>query len=71
MSKTKKQPQTGTHPLSGVIEVNDVQVLQSEVSRLQAQLKEEKLRADAYDEMIQVAESKFNIAIRKKAGAKR
>jgi len=37
---------------------------------LQAQVKQASLRADAYDEMINVAESKFNIAIRKKAGAK-
>lgn len=50
---------------------NDVQVLQEEVTRLRAQLKQEQLRADAYDEMINVAESKFNIAIRKKSGAKR
>jgi hypothetical protein len=32
---------------------------------------EERLRADAYDELIRVAETKFRIAIRKKAGTKR
>jgi dsDNA-binding SOS-regulon protein len=48
----------------------DIKFLQSEVVRLQSALKQEKLRADAYDEMIHVAESKFKIAIRKKAGAK-
>lgn len=48
----------------------DIKTLEREVIRLQAQLKQESLRADAYDEMINVAESKFNIAIRKKAGAK-
>jgi len=71
MSKTKKQPQTGRQSHSVAIEVNDIHVLQAEISHLQAQLKAEKLRADAYDEMINVAESKFKIAIRKKAGAKR
>ncbi|MDR1369770.1 MAG: hypothetical protein LBJ72_06550 [Dysgonamonadaceae bacterium] len=51
--------------------VNEVRSLQAEVVRLQAQLKAANLRADAYDEMINVAESKFKIAIRKKVGAKR
>ena len=55
---------------ASAIETADIKALQSEVIRLQAQLKRESLRADAYDEMINVAESKFNIAIRKKAGAK-
>jgi transposase len=65
----KSNPQR--QPLVAATQVKDVQSLQAEVSRLQAQLKEERLRADAYDEMIQVAESKFKIAIRKKAGVKR
>ena len=60
-----------TQPLAAVSPEKDVQSLEAEVSRLQAQLKHERLRADAYDEMIQVAESKFNISIRKKAGVKR
>ena len=47
-----------------------VQELQKEVLELRKQLAEEKLRADAYDEMINVAEGKFNIRIRKKVGAK-
>jgi DNA-binding transcriptional regulator LsrR (DeoR family) len=65
-SKTQAQPAPAAAP-----QVNDVTALQAEVVRLQAQLKHARLRADAYDEMIHVAESKFNIAIRKKAGAKR
>ena len=57
---------------SSTSEVSDLKFLQSEVIRLQSQLKQESLRADAYDEMINVAESGFNnIAIRKKVGAKR
>ena len=49
---------------------DDVKALQAEVTRLQKELKNEKLRADAYDIMIDIAESKFNIPIRKKAGAR-
>ncbi len=51
--------------------VNDIASLQAEISRLEFQLKQERLRADAYDEMINVAESKFKVSIRKKVGAKR
>ena len=68
MPKSKKLQ---SHPRVSSTEVNDVQFLQAELARLQAQLKHERLRADAYDEMINVAESKFKISIRKKAGAKR
>ena len=57
--------------IASVSDASDIKALQREVIRLQAQLKEESLRADAYDEMINVAESKFNISIRKKVGAKR
>jgi transposase len=49
----------------------DVESLQREVIRLQSELRHERLRSEAFDEMINVAESKFNIAIRKKVGAKR
>ncbi|MCR5709667.1 MAG: transposase [Bacteroidales bacterium] len=48
----------------------EVQELQKEVLELRKRLIQEKLRADAYDEMINVAEGKFKINIRKKAGAK-
>jgi hypothetical protein len=69
MPKTKSKLQE--QPAAIVPSVQEVKSLQSEVAHLQAQLKHERLRADAYDEMINVAETKFNIAIRKKAGAKR
>ena len=49
----------------------EVQELQKEVLELRKRLVQEKLRADAYDEMINVAEGKFKIKIRKKVGAKR
>ena len=66
MRKSKPPSQ----PLSASTQVKEFKSLQVEVSRLQSQLKHERLRADAYEEMIHVAESKFNISIRKKAGAK-
>lgn len=48
----------------------DIESLRKEIDSLKKQLSKETLRADAYDEMINIAEKKFNIAIRKKAGAK-
>ena len=48
----------------------DLESLRKEIADLKNQLSKETLRADAYDEMINIAEKKFNIAIRKKAGAK-
>ena len=51
-------------------ESNDVKELQEELKRLRAQLLEAEIKAEAYDELINVAEAKFNIQIRKKAGAK-
>ena len=50
-------------------QVSEVKALRGEIARLQIRLKEERLRADAYDEMINVAESMFKISIRKKAVA--
>ncbi len=44
---------------------------EQKIARLEQALKEARLRADFYDEMITVAESKFDIQIRKKVGAKR
>ena len=44
--------------------------LQAELKKLRAQLTKAEIKAEAYDELINVAEAKFNIQIRKKAGAK-
>jgi len=66
-TKSQKSPQ----PASENPSVSDVKALESEISRLKAQLADAEFRADAYDEMINVAEGKFSIPIRKKAGAKR
>jgi transposase len=48
----------------------DTDTLAAELARLKEELKYQRLRADAYDEMINVAEEQFNIKIRKKVGAK-
>jgi transposase-like protein len=45
------------------------QDLEKKIAALQKQLHWEKLRADALDTMINVAEEKLNIAIRKKSGS--
>lgn len=44
--------------------------LAERIAELERKLRMAELRADVYDEMINVAESKFNINIRKKAGVK-
>lgn len=64
-----KSPKS-SHP-SPAQDPQDVKSLQNRIKELEAQLKHANLRADFYDEMINVAEAKFNIPIRKKAGAKR
>ena len=49
---------------------DEVSKLQTRVKELEAQLLHAEIKAEAYDEMINVAEAKFRIPIRKKAGAK-
>lgn len=58
-------------PLRQGKESEELLRLRRENSELTKQLRYEKMRADAYDEMINVAEAMFEIPIRKKAGAKR
>ena len=50
---------------------SDVKALQSRIKELEKRLRMAEIKAEAYDEMINVAEAKFRIPIRKKAGAKR
>lgn len=45
--------------------------MKAEIARLKESLRKEQLRADAYNEMITLAEERFNIPIRKKSGTKR
>lgn len=49
---------------------NDITELKEKIRQLEKELKHERLRADVYDELINVAEENFKIQIRKKAGAK-
>lgn len=45
---------------------NNVQALQAELKKLRAELLNAEIKAEAYDELINVAEAKFGIQIRKK-----
>ena len=67
--KTRKVESVQTEPSSATMP-EDVQSLQEEVLRLRAQLEKAEIKAEAYEELINVAETKFRIPIRKKAGAK-
>ncbi len=69
MAKTKK---ANTEQITSDVEPgDDIQSLKAELSALKAKLKMAEMRADLYEEMIKVAEKKFKVEIRKKAGAKR
>lgn len=46
-------------------------VTRAEYERLKAKLEMAEIKAEAYEELIRVAEEKFKIRIRKKAGARR
>lgn len=60
-----------TQDISSVrINDDEVKELQKRIKELEAQLLAAEIKAEAYDEMINVAEAKFRIPIRKKAGAK-
>lgn len=48
----------------------DYDKLRAEVTRLRKELRQQTLRAEALDTMIDVAEEMFNIPVRKKAGTK-
>ena len=48
------------------VESTDVKILQAEIARLKKELAHESPRADAFNELINVAEKQFNISIRKK-----
>ena len=62
-----RKPQVTTSPQDTS---TDVQELQNRIKELEAQLLQAEIKAEFYDEMINVAEAKFKIPIRKKAGAK-
>lgn len=51
-------------------ESEEVQELKRQLRLKEVELNREKMRADFYETMVDVAEEQFNISIRKKAGAK-
>ena len=72
MARTKKPKKEETASKATSIEAEeDILALKAELSAMKAKLKQAEMRADLYDEMINVAEKKFKVEIRKKAGAKR
>lgn len=64
----KKLETTNTSPQKDRTSINSD--LEQRILELECALKGERIRADFYEEMINVAEAKFNINIRKKAGTK-
>ena len=67
MGKVKTKTQQAIEELSLQAEVKR---LQAENARLESALRRAEIKADLYNEMIDVAEKMFDIPIRKKAGAK-
>ena len=65
--ETKMKPQTEETEKD---QSREIEELQKRVKELEAQLLRAEIKAEFYDEMINVAEAKFKIPIRKKAGAK-
>lgn len=72
MSKNtaKGQPES-TLPEGHSGSTDDVQVLRARIDELEKQLRYEKMRAEAYNTMIDLAEDAVKVPIRKKSGAKR
>ena len=52
------------------VDMSEVAALKKKIKELELQLEYERLRTEALDTMINVAETRFNIPIRKKPGAK-
>lgn len=69
--KSKKDVQTQPEVPVNEALPDDVIALQKEIKDLRAQLTKAEIKAEAFDELINVAEAQFGIQIRKKAGAKR
>ena len=68
--KSKKDAQTQSEVPVKESLPDDVIALQKEIKDLRAQLTKAEIKAEAFDELINVAEAQFGIQIRKKAGAK-
>ena len=68
--KSKKGSRVQPEALINEALPDDVIALQKEIKNLRAQLTKAEIKAEAFDELINVAEAQFGIQIRKKAGAK-
>lgn len=66
----KKKTLREKHVLDSASLPSDIEALQAEILRLKSELTKAEIKAEAYDEMINVAESELDISIRKKSGAK-
>ena len=68
--KSKMEEQTRSNVPVNEALPDEVLALQKEIKQLRAQLTKAEIKAEAFDELINVAEAQFGIQIRKKAGAK-
>lgn len=50
--------------------VSEIALLKAQIKELKAQLRAQSLKAQAYETMVQLAEERFGMPIRKKSGAK-
>ncbi len=62
---------TKSYTSQNYIDANEeIKALKAQISRLEKELDNAQIKAELYNEMINVAERHFNIRIRKKSGAK-
>ena len=66
----RKEDEGKADPPKMSFDSDELKSLRTEMFRLKQELREASLRADLYNEIINVAEKQFNISIRKKAGTK-
>ena len=69
MKKNNKKPSEIASESTSVS--TNEQALNAKIRRLEKEVLQAQIKAEALDEMINVAEAKFNVPIREKAGAKR
>ena len=62
--------QKKSHKKVETVNMSEVAALKKKIKELELQLEYERLRTEALDTMINLAETRFNIPIRKKHGAK-
>jgi len=62
--------QKKSHTKVETVDISEVAALKKKIKELELQLEYERLRTEALDTMINLAETRFNIPIRKKSGAK-